>query len=379
MTKRIAVIGLSLVLLLGLVLAACAPKEPTTTPTPTPTTPPAQQEKLLDKVIEAAKQEGEVNFLTASPFKAEDLEQGVKDRFGVDLSINLVTGQQTAALATTVMEISTGTPPALDVMQMAIGNAISVGKPGGAIADIDWQTLISEAGDIDPTLYLAEPANVMTPWGYIDIPMYDSSKVSPDDLPQSYYDFTDPKWKGKFGWMGFVAPNIETVHALGLSEEDGLQFIKDVVANKPDLGRLQAQKAQLQMGELVMTLGASRDLNRMNNQDPNNTIEWSLLEEYIQVNEHTHMVVTDAPNINAATLLVLFLCTPEGMKVTETADVYWYKNPATLEYKVLEAAEKAGIKAVYPSRDKEWLEYLLSPEYAAYSEQIDLALKGAKE
>lgn len=374
--KRIIFIGLSLVLLFSLVLAACAKPSsttpPTTSPSTTTTSPPSASP--LDKIIEGAKKEGKVNFLCTSGVTGEEVRQGIKDKFGVDLEVSVLPTRQTQGVANVITETQGGMAPSFDVMHVSMPVFIGTAKPGGIVADIDWQSLMTD--EMIPEMYIPEPGDFMATWTYINTTAYNSKFVSESDLPKSLREFTDPKLKGKFGWVRYAAHNAEITRFLGMSDEEGIQYVSDIVGNGALLGTHQELQDRIILGEVLYILMDSRLYNVIRRDDPESPLRWFNTQDYVQVNEHTDMVVKDAPNINAATLLVLFYCTPEGIALTEKYGHHRADKPGTTEYEMVQAAEKAGTPVIYPSRDKEYLEYLMSQEYKDYEEKIGVALKG---
>lgn len=58
---------------------------------------------------------------------------------------------------------------------------------------------------------------------------YNTQKVRVDELPKSYVDLLDPRWKGR---LGIEAKNEEWFYTVvdGMGEADGLKFFRDLVA-----------------------------------------------------------------------------------------------------------------------------------------------------
>ena len=65
--------------------------------------------------------------------------------------------------------------------------------------------------------------------------VYNTERLSPQDLPQDLNGFTDPKWKGRIGWAPTNASFQTMVTAMRTiwGQETTLQWLKDIQANSP--------------------------------------------------------------------------------------------------------------------------------------------------
>lgn len=64
---------------------------------------------------------------------------------------------------------------------------------------------------------------------------YNTNLVKPEELPNSIFGFTDPKWKGKIGWAPTNGSFQAFVTALRMSqgEEKAKQWLEGIKANNP--------------------------------------------------------------------------------------------------------------------------------------------------
>ena len=67
--------------------------------------------------------------------------------------------------------------------------------------------------------------------------VYNTDRLSPEDLPQELNGFTDPQWRGRIGWAPTNASFQTMVTAMRAiwGEEETLQWLKDMQANAPKL------------------------------------------------------------------------------------------------------------------------------------------------
>jgi len=142
---------------------------------------------------------------------------------------------------------------------------------------------------------------------------YNTNSVKKEDVPKSYQDLLDPKWKGKLGiestdeeWF-----NVLVTH---MGEEKGLKYFRDLMnTNKPTvrtghslLGNLVAS-GEVPLG---MTVYAHTVLSAKKKGAP---IDYTLLEPVIGVSFSVGLA-KQAPHPNAALLFYEFMLT-DGQKV----------------------------------------------------------------
>jgi len=65
--------------------------------------------------------------------------------------------------------------------------------------------------------------------------VYNTERLTPDDLPQDLTGFTDPKWKGRIGWAPTNASFQTMITAMRAiwGEEATVKWLKDIQANYP--------------------------------------------------------------------------------------------------------------------------------------------------
>ena len=71
--------------------------------------------------------------------------------------------------------------------------------------------------------------------GRARVVVYNTDKLSEEDLPASILDFTDPEWKGRIGWppRNGSFQSFVTAMRVTLGEEETRQWLEGVKANRP--------------------------------------------------------------------------------------------------------------------------------------------------
>ena len=172
---------------------------------------------------------GEAGSLVVYSGRSEALVAPIIAQFSEVTGIKVdVRYGSTAEIAATLLEEGANSPADIFFAQ----------DPGGlgAVADAGMFTRLSE------TVLSKVPEQFRSPegqWvgisGRARVVVYNTANVQPDALPADIYEFIDPQWKGRIGWVpsngSFQAMVTAMRQAWG--EEKTLQWLKGVQANEP--------------------------------------------------------------------------------------------------------------------------------------------------
>jgi len=159
-------------------------------------------------------------------------------------------------------------------------------------------------------------ATILSVW----VQAYNTQLVRKEDLPKTYQDLLDPKWKGKLGiesknddWFATV------VHQLG-GEEKGLAFFRELVAKNgisPRHGHTLLNNMVVS-GEVPLALTL---YNYMPEQAKKKgaPIDWFAIEPAV-ARSNAIGVARRAPHPNAALLFYEYLLGPEGQAAMVSID-----------------------------------------------------------
>ena len=196
-------------IILLVILAACAPGNAPTpapaAPTPAKTTvptsnlsPPTSQDAAWDKIVEAAKKEGQLTIYSYS-FVGDigiAMSRAFKDRYGI--TVDIVTGRGAEFLERVktekrigglVADMTEGSALHLKNMKKE-GLTINVSNELPVFRDKDiW---VANIFGIDP-----QDKHVIAFNFTLYTPFVNSNLVKSGDEPKVWKDFLDPKWKGK--------------------------------------------------------------------------------------------------------------------------------------------------------------------------------------
>ncbi|MDA0232261.1 MAG: iron ABC transporter substrate-binding protein [Chloroflexi bacterium] len=146
-----------------------------------------------------------------------------KDLTGIQVQVNY---GSTGALAATLLEEGSRTPADIFFAQ----------DPGGLGAVIGMlDTLPPEVLNLAPGWARSPEGKWVGISGRARVLVYGTDALSESDLPESIWDLTDPKWKGKIGW----APSNSSFQAMvtGMrrlwGEDKTRDWLEGIVANDP--------------------------------------------------------------------------------------------------------------------------------------------------
>jgi iron(III) transport system substrate-binding protein len=149
---------------------------------------------------------------------------------------------------------------------------------------------------------------------------YNTKAIKKEDLPKTFKDLLDPKWKGKLGieakeadWFG------ATVRAMG-NEAAGIKLFSDIAA-KNGISLRQGHSLVKNMvvnGEVPLALTVYTYMADLGKRE-GAPIDWFALEPVI-ARANAIGIARRAPHPNAALLFYEFLLGPDGQKVFASLD-----------------------------------------------------------
>jgi iron(III) transport system substrate-binding protein len=262
------------------------------------------------KLIAAAKQEGSVTLYTSITSDiAQQLVSEFEAKYGV--KVKLWRSDDGMVLQRMMSERSAG-HPAFDVVN--IGSAeMEMAHREKLLQSFKspYQDNLVPGAIGTNNEYAATFVNLM-------LQAYNTNAVKKEELPKSYQDLLDPKWKGR---LGMEATDEEWFYAMvtHMGEEKGLKYFRDLMAgNHPSLRTGHSLLGNLvASGEVPMglTVYAHTVLGAKKKGAP---IDYTLLEPAIAVS-FSMGLSTLAPHPNAALLFYEYMLS-DGQKIIAGLD-----------------------------------------------------------
>jgi len=203
-----------------------------------------------DDLVAAAKKEGTIEFYgptTLTPKGAQELSAAFNKRYGLNITLQYnPSGNMVRDVSKIVSQALTGVPPQWDAM---------------VVTDAHHATLylrkLHEPYDyaklgIDRKFIEYNNGTVAVLNQFI-LPAYNKKILPAKDVPKSWEDLLDPKWKG-----GKLGVNTATHHfarlAAAWGEEKTTNYVKALAKQEPLLGRLGEMMTRLQLGEILIAV-----------------------------------------------------------------------------------------------------------------------------
>lgn len=156
---------------------------------------------------------------------------------------------------------------------------------------------------------------------------YNTNLVKKDEIPKSYEDILNPKWKGKIGMEAGNAEWFATIVKIW-GEDKGLAYFKKLAEMRPDMRNGHILLAELvSAGEIPIALTAYNH-NIENSKKKGAPVDWTPLQPAI-ARPNGVALAKHAPHPHAALLFADFLLSPEGQELFNSLG----RVPASLKVK----------------------------------------------
>jgi iron(III) transport system substrate-binding protein len=204
-----------------------------------------------DKLIADAKKEGVIDFYgpsTLTPQGAGALEAAFNKKYGLNTKLALHPSlNMTRDVGKLVGMAATGVAPEWDLMVVTDAHQATL-----------WIRKLLDPYDykgagVDPQVIHYDNGAISFV-NQIVLPAYNKKTMSANDVPKKWEDLLDPKWKdGKLG-VSTATHHFARLAVGAWGEEKTTKFVKDIVSQKPVLGRLNELYNRLLLGEISVAV-----------------------------------------------------------------------------------------------------------------------------
>lgn len=267
----------------------------------------------IDDLIAAAKKEGVLEFYgpsTLTPQGAQALAAAFNKKYGLNITLNYnPSGNMTRDTGKVVGLSASGQPPEWDIMVVTDAHHGSLWLRKLHIS-FDYKSLGVNPNVIEYDTGTVSVANQFA------LPAYNKKILPAKDVPKSWEDLLDPKWKG--GKLGVIN---STHHWARLaagpwSEEKTTDFVKKLAAHQPTLSRAGEMAQRLILGEVLIS-ATLQDSQLHRAKETGAPLVFAEEVQPVISPEYHVGVLKGAPHPNVGHLFVAFMTSPEAQELWE--------------------------------------------------------------
>jgi ABC-type Fe3+ transport system substrate-binding protein len=324
-----------LIVAAAVLLAACAPASSTGGPSvgkPAVQSDPARDSATgtavsktanpkLAEMIQKAAEEKEVIFQAPDPGVPDldaadmlsEMSAVVKKYFGVDVTIKLNGALSwPASTAKALTEIKSGNPPSFDLMNQTpvSGSALYAEN---AVEEIPWLELFPWLTAQD----LAWNGTALVYSHNFYLPAYNTRLVQSQDVPKSWDDLLEPKWRGRLGALIYTDPWLFLSQPSAWGKEKTLDYVRRLSEVNPKLGRTPEVMERIVSGENALTLMVDKERVEVANKRAGATVAPATQVSPALIWVNLDIIPKGARHRNAAALVAASMLTEEGQKILE--------------------------------------------------------------
>jgi iron(III) transport system substrate-binding protein len=308
----------------------------------------------IDELIAGAKKEGVIELYapsTLTPQGAQRLGEAFNKQYNLNLKLHFnPSGSMTRDVGKIVGIAASGLPQEWDVMLVHDGGHATL-----------WLKKLHKTFDytkvgVDPQAIQYDSGTVILANQFV-LPAYNKQLVPAQDVPKSWQDLLDPKWKG-----GKLGMSTATHHLARLAtvwgESKTTEYVKLLARQEPMLGEFGTLYTRLQLGEILVTITMTDSFTHQAKVKGAPIVHAEEVTPVISP-AYNADVLKGSPHPNAGHLFSAFLTTPPAQEILQkfggqtSAFV-----PGTPAYKYAQ-----GKKVIYMKQEQAEMVDRLTTEY----------------
>lgn len=203
-------------------------------------------------LIPAARREGPLILFgyTYNPRQQAVIQEAMAKYYGIPVKINFSGGSHVRKTAELLQAFTQKVPTDLDIFWSSSTQMVILQK-AGALMEIDWPKTFG----VDPALQRGE-TGIRSHDTALSLIVYNTNLVKPADVPKSYDDLLDPKWKGRITTPRSPNPWVNLAFAMG---DEKITALLTELVQKQDLKLLPTYpdvRTRVSTGEFALGVGA---------------------------------------------------------------------------------------------------------------------------
>lgn len=256
-----------------------------------------------------AKEEGKVTLYTGQPIdRVQKIVDGFKAKYpGIDVDFLRADTRKYA------QRFESETASGRHVADAILATTITTHRWGEKFIEA---YISPEAADYPPELM--DPMGLSNTFGINTTSFaWNTDRVKEDEVPKTWDDLLDPKWKGKIGMQDPTGRGGAYTWTVTMYERWGeakwLDYLQRLAAQEPKYGRYMQVREMVMSGEVALHFAAYPDFTEPVKKK-GAPVDWAAPSEVVFVGLSTNLS-KNAPNPNAGKLLIDYVLSDEGQKL----------------------------------------------------------------
>ena len=267
----------------------------------------------LEQLVEGAKKEGKLDFYAPSqltPPGGRALADAFNKTYGFNINVNYSpSGNMALDVGKIVGTAATGVPPEWDVMVVTDAHHATLALRK-LHETFDYRNL-----GIDPKLIHYGNGSVSVA-NQFALPAYNHKVLPAKDVPKSWEDLLDPKWKGGKLGMSTATHDLARLAAGPWGEEKTTRYVRALAQQGLSLGTFGELVSRLQLGEILVAVAMVDGFIHRAKLAGSPVVHAEGVEPVIARAQQSG-VLKGARHPNAGHLMTIFLTSPRAQELWE--------------------------------------------------------------
>jgi iron(III) transport system substrate-binding protein len=269
--------------------------------------------QAVQALIAAAQKDGVLNILGSGDWHDTELisslQKGLNGTYGINIRLNVTPGPSASKLLPRLLdEYKTGRKASTDIFFAPARQQIPM-EQAGVLHHVDWKKLMPALRDDEIGL---NESNVVV-GAAIHVIGYNTKLLSTKDLPKTYKDFTNPKYKGKIGTTVYGVGWVEA--AIYLGEKEATRIVDAMVKNGSIVGTTDSgAQNRVATGEFLMFAFDTQPASYTRLKEKGAAVDFATLDDFLSGTASGASVPKNSAHPELAKLLALYMLTTEGQK-----------------------------------------------------------------
>jgi iron(III) transport system substrate-binding protein len=269
--------------------------------------------QAVQGLIAAAQKDGVLNILGSGDWHDAELisslQKGLNGTYGINIRLNVTPGSSASKLLPRLIdEYKTGRKASTDIFFAPARQQIPM-EQAGALHHVDWKKLMPALRDDEIGL---NDSNVVV-GAAIHVIGYNTKFLSTKDLPKTYKDFTNPKYKRKIGTTVYGVGWVEA--AIYLGEKEATRIVEAMVKNGSIVGTTDSgAQNRVATGEFPMFAFDTQPASYTRLKEKGAAVDFATLDDFLSGTASGASVPKNSAHPELAKLLAIYMLTTEGQK-----------------------------------------------------------------